>query len=265
MPAETVLITGASSGIGLEFAKQFAKDGSELILVARRRDRLELLAAELKAIYGTTSTIITSDLSLPEAPQQLMDQIHQAGKQVDVLVNNAGFGQLGEFDEIPLQRQLNMIQLNVSAVVALSHLCLPGMRSRRRGAILNIGSTASFQPGPNVAVYYATKAFVLSFSEALWKELRGTGVTVTCLCPGPTKTEFGDESAMHDTPVFKHNAMNVSDVVKAGYRALRRGKRLVIPGVVNNLLATSVRFTPRGTLLDVMTMLQPLKKKNQTV
>jgi short-subunit dehydrogenase len=260
MPNEVVLITGASSGIGLELAKKFAADGSELILVARRTERLKELASELQEKHGTVATVLTFDLTIPGAAQELMLQIGQLGKNVDVLVNNAGFGQLGEFGDIPLDRQLDMIQLNISAVVALTHLCLPGMKSRRRGAILNIGSTASFQPGPHVAVYYATKAFVLSFSEALWKELRKSGVSVTCLCPGPTKTEFGDHSAMHDTPVFKHNAMNVKDVVNAGYRGLRRKKRLVIPGLVNKVLATSVRFTPRAAILDVMSYLQPLRK-----
>ncbi|HWL10380.1 MAG TPA: SDR family oxidoreductase [Planctomicrobium sp.] len=261
MSSETVLITGASSGIGWELAKRFAADGSELILVARRADRLNELADQLHAKHGTVSTVIVCDLSLPDAPQHLVNQIHAQGKQVDVLINNAGFGQLGAFNEIPLDRQLNMIQLNVSALVALTHLCLPGMLSRKRGAIMNIGSTASFQPGPNVAVYYATKAFVLSFSEAIWKELKGTGVTVTCLCPGPTKTEFGDHSAMHDTPVFKHNAMNVEDVANTGYRALRRRRRLIIPGLINNLLAGSVRITPRAAILDIMTWLQPIQKK----
>jgi len=260
MSTETVLITGASSGIGWELAKRFAADGSELILVARREDRLQELADQLQKQHGTVSTILTHDLSEPDAARQLMDQIHSRGKQVDVLINNAGFGQLGAFQEIPLERQLNMIQLNVSSLVALTHLCLPGMLSRKKGIILNVGSTASFQPGPNVAVYYATKAFVLSFSEALWKELKGSGVSVTCLCPGPTKTEFGNESAMHDTPVFKHNAMNVTDVVNTAYRALRRKKRLVIPGILNNLLTASVRFTPRASILEIMTLLQPVKR-----
>ncbi|SFI68506.1 SDR family NAD(P)-dependent oxidoreductase [Planctomicrobium piriforme] len=260
MATETVLITGASSGIGLELAKRFAADGSELILVARRTDRLEELAELLKREHGTTSTVISADLAQPGAPQHLMEQIQAAGKQVDVLVNNAGFGQLGEFSKISLDRQLNMIQLNIASVVALTHLCLPGMLARKKGAILNLGSTASFQPGPHVAIYYATKAFILSFSEAIWKELKGTGVTVTCLCPGPTKTEFGNESQMHDTPVFKHNAMNVEVVANAGYRGLRKRKRLVIPGAVNKMLAASVRVTPRATILDIMSMLQPVKK-----
>jgi len=261
MSREVVLITGASSGIGRELARLFAADGAELILTARRDERLRELAAELQQQHGTVSTIVPLDLSRSEAPRELVDQITAAGKQVDVLINNAGFGQMGPFVEISLERQLEMIRLNVSSLVALTHLLLPGMLQRQRGAVLNLGSTAAFQPGPNVNVYYATKAFVLSFSEALWKELRGTGVCVTCLCPGPTRTEFGDESAMHDTPVFKHNAMRVEDVARAGFRGVRRRKRLVMPGFVNRLLSFSVRLTPRSVILDVMTMLQPLKQR----
>lgn len=260
MSNEVVLITGASSGIGRELAKLFAADGAELILTARRADRLHELAEQLKTQHGTVSTIIPLDLGTPEGPQELFNQIQSAGKQVDVLINNAGFGQMGPFVEISLERQLNMIQLNISSLVALTHLLLPGMLQRKRGAVLNLASTASFQPGPNVNVYYATKAFVLSFSEALWKELEGSGVTVTCLCPGPTRTEFGDESSMHDTPVFKHNAMRVEDVARCGYRGVRRRKRLVMPGLMNNLLSFSVRITPRPVILSVMTLLQPLKK-----
>lgn len=261
MSSDVVLITGASSGIGRELARNFAADGAELILTARRDDRLKELAAELQQKHGTVSTVIPLDLGTPTAPEELVRQIAAAGKQVDVLVNNAGFGQMGPFAEIPLDRQLNMIQLNVSSLVALTHLLLPGMLARKHGAVLNLASTAAFQPGPNVNVYYATKAFVLSFSEALWKELKGTGVCVTCLCPGPTRTEFGDESAMHDTPVFKHNAMRVEDVAKAGFRGVKRRKRLVMPGLMNQLLSFSVRLTPRPVILDVMTMLQPLKRK----
>jgi short-subunit dehydrogenase len=260
MAKETVLITGASSGIGRELAKLFAADGCELILTARRSDRLRTLADELLQSHGVSSTVLTADLATPAGPFQLWEQIQAAGKGVDVLINNAGFGQLGQFTKIPLQRQLDMIQLNNSSLVALSHLCLPGMLEKRRGSILNLGSTASFQPGPNVAIYYATKAFVLSFSEALWKELRGTGVCVTCLCPGPTRTEFGEESQMHDTPVFRHNAMRAEDVARMGHRALRKRKRLVIPGVVNKVLSSAVRWTPRSVILEVMTLLQPLKK-----
>lgn len=259
MSSETVLITGASSGIGRELARLFAADGSELILVARREEKLRELAAELKTRHGAECLIIPSDLTRPGAALQLIAAIQAAGKSVDVLVNNAGFGQFGKFAEISLERQLNMIQLNVASLVELTHLCLPEMLRRKRGSVLNLGSTASFQPGPNCAIYYATKAFVLSFSEAIWKELRGSGVCVTCLCPGPTRTGFGDDSGMHDTPVFKYNSMRVEAVARAGHRAVRRRRRLVMPGITNKLLAFGVRLTARPIVLEIMRWLQPAR------
>jgi len=262
MSTETVLITGASSGIGRELARKFAADGSRLILVARRRPELEQLADELRRIHATESHVIPCDLADPESPQSLFDAVGERGLQVDILVNNAGFGQHGPFADISIERQLAMIRVNVSALVHLTHLFLRPMQARNKGAILNVGSTASFQPGPNCAVYYATKAFVLSFSEAISRELRGSGVRVTCLCPGPTRTGFGDDSGMHDTPVFRLNAMSVETVAAAAHRGLRRGKRLVMPGLLNNLLAASVRFTPRAVILDVMNLLQPIRKRS---
>jgi len=261
MGKDVVLITGASSGIGRELARLFAADGADLILTARREDRLTALADELQQRYGTVSHIVPLDLTQPSASQELFEKVQATGLRVNILINNAGFGQLGPFVDIPLQRQLDMIQLNVTSLVALTHLFLPGMLEQKKGSVLNLASTAAFQPGPNVNIYYATKAFVLSFSEALWKELQGTGVCVTCLCPGPTRTEFGDESSMHDTPVFKFNAMSVEAVARAGYKGVRKRKRLVMPGLRNQLLSFSVRLTPRPVILDVMTMLQPLKKK----
>lgn len=259
--AETALITGASSGIGWELAKLLAADGCRLVLVARRTDRLQQLAAELARDHRTECLVIPLDLTQPDAPAQLVAAVAERGWDVDILVNNAGFGQLGRFAEISRERQLDMIQLNIKTLVDLTHRFLPGMQARRRGRVLNVGSTASFQPGPNCAVYYATKAFVLSFSEAISEEAQGTGVTVTCLCPGPTRTEFGEESDMHSTPVFRFNAMSVEAVAKAGHRGLRRGARLVMPGLKNNLLSFSVRLTPRPVILKVMQLLQPLRGK----
>jgi uncharacterized protein len=256
MSNETVLITGASSGIGRELARLFAADGAELILVARREHLLNELAVELRASHGAETTVIPLDLSRPDAPQQLHERLADEGREIDVLVNNAGFGQLGRFQEISLDRQLRMIQVNVASLMHLTHLFLPGMLERKRGAILNLGSTAAFQPGPNSAVYYATKAFVLSFSEALFSELKGTGVAVTCLCPGPTTTGFGDDSGMQQTRVFRLNSMPVEAVAQAGFRGVRRRKRLVIPGLWNRILSTSVRFTPRSAILEVMQFLQ---------
>lgn len=256
MSNETVLVTGASSGIGLELARLFAADGAELILVARRTELLNQLAEELHTNHGTTSTVISLDLSEPDAPQRLYDEVTAAQKQVDVLVNNAGFGQLGRFVDVPLERHLSMIQVNIAALTHLTYLFLPQMRERRQGAILNLGSTAAFQPGPNSAVYYATKAYVLSFSEALSTELRRSGVSVTCLCPGPTRTGFGEDSDMEKTLIFRVNSMSVASVARAGYRGVRRRRRLVMPGIMNNLLSAGVRISPRYLTLLIMRRLQ---------
>lgn len=259
MPQEIVLITGASSGIGWELAKLFAADGSELILVARSEDKLNELAAELKEKHGTSSTVIPLDLAEHGSAHMLYEQVQSLGKQVDVLVNNAGFGQMGLFEKIPLERHTNMCELNMMTLTQLFYLYLSEMKARNSGSVLNIGSTASFQPGPNAAVYYATKAYVLSLSEAVHAELWGTNVNVTCLCPGPTKTGFGEDSDMGDLAMFKTNVMEVEQVAQAGYRGLRKGKRVVVPGLVNNLLAFSNRFTAKPVILWVMKRLQPVK------
>ncbi len=261
-PTETVLITGASSGIGLELAKLFAADGSRLILAARNADRLRQLADELTSKHGTECHVIPVDLTQLDGPGQLMDEVDRLGLTVDVLVNNAGFGQYGHFADIPMQRQLEILDVNNRALVELTHRVLTGMLERRRGSILNLGSTASFQPGPHSAVYYATKAFVLSFSEALWAETHRHGVCVSCLCPGPTRTGFGADSDMDQTPVFKYNSMRVDDVAKAGHRAVRMRKRLVIPGWVNWMLAFGTRLPHRRHMLWIMEQLQPPKKSS---
>ncbi|QDT32664.1 SDR family NAD(P)-dependent oxidoreductase [Thalassoglobus polymorphus] len=260
MSNEIVLITGASSGIGWELAKLFAADGSELILVARRLDRLEELSKQLQEQHGTTSTLFQMDLSVPGSAEELFSKVQDTGKQVDVLVNNAGFGQIGRFEEISLDRQTSMCELNIVTLTQLTHLFLNQMVPRDSGAILNIGSTASFQPGPNAAVYYATKAYVLSFSEALHAELWGKNISVTCLCPGPTKTGFGDDSDMGSLPMFKNNIMEVESVAKAGYRGLRKKKRLIVPGIFNNLLAFSNRFAARPIPLWIVKRMQTLPK-----
>src|ERR1035438_2534004 len=188
--SETVLVTGASSGIGLELARCFTADKSNLVLVARNTAALEKLAAELRGRFQIEVHVIPADLARPESPQNIFDELKGRGTVVDVLVNNAGFGLHGSFAELPLPRQLEIVQVNVSALVALTGLFLPGMVQRKRGGILNVGSVAGFLPGPHMAVYYASKAFVQSFSEALFEELRGTGVSVTNLCPGPTESNF---------------------------------------------------------------------------
>jgi short-subunit dehydrogenase len=249
---QTVLITGASVGIGYELAKQFARGKHDLMLVARNEEKLREVAGEMKAAFGVGAEVMTADLSDPAAPRQLVERL--GGRAVDVLVNNAGFGAIGRFDQVELARQLEMIQVNVAALVHLTHLLLPGMVARGRGGVLNVASTASFQPGPWMAVYYASKAFVLSFSEALGVELRKTGVKVTALCPGPTQSEFRQRAKMEDSPVFKSSMIPVAsaeEVAAAGYRGFVRGKRIVVPGVMNRLGILGAKWAPRGAVARV--------------
>jgi short-subunit dehydrogenase len=245
MPPEIALITGASSGIGLELAKLFAADKSNLVLVARSEDKLCALAEQLKVEHGVEVVVLPANLADPAAPQAIFDQLAGQDVMVDVVVNNAGFGAVGPVADIPLQRQLDMIQVNVSALTHLTRLFLPGMIERGRGGVLNVGSTAGFQPGPNMAVYYATKAYVLSFTEALAEELAATGVSVTCLAPGATATGFAAAADMEDSLLFRLGTMDASAVALTGYRGFRRSKVIVVPGLRNKLGALSVRFAPR--------------------
>lgn len=253
----TALITGASAGIGLELAKRFAAAGHALVLTARRADELNTIAEQLKAAHHVAVHVVPLDLSSPDGPAKLHEQVTAAGLSVDVLVNNAGFGTLGPFLDTDLEKELAMIRLNVSALVELCGLFVPAMKARGSGRVLNVASTAAFQPGPFMAIYYATKAFVLSFSEALWDELNGSGVTVTCLCPGPVRTEFADRAGMNETNLFRGpNVMAVGPVCEAAFKATMKGKRLVIPGVWNKLLVFGVRFAPRRMILRIVRRFQ---------
>jgi short-subunit dehydrogenase len=246
---KTALITGASGGIGLDLARLFAEGGYDVVLVARTESKLKELATELASKHGVSARAVAADLADPAAPAQLMERLKAEGVQVDVLVNNAGYGGYGTFAETELDAELKMIQLNISALTALSKAVLPGMLARKSGRILNVASTAAFQPGPLMAVYYATKAYVLSFSEALANETKGTGVTVTCLCPGPTKTGFQQQAKMEESKLVKGKVMMDSlTVARIGYEALHQGQTVVIPGFMNKMLATSVRFLPRGAV-----------------
>ncbi len=256
MTAETALITGASAGIGWELARQFAAEKSNLVLVARRRERLEELAAELRTQHGVEVHVVAADLGRADAPQAIVERLTRDGLTIDVLVNNAGFGALGPVAELDLQRQMEMVQVNVAALTHLTRLLLPGMIERRRGGILNVGSTAGFQAGPFMAVYYATKAYVVSFSEALADELAASGVTVTCLCPGPTLTEFAETAKMGHTLMFKLQTMTAQQVARIGYRSFRRGKLLVVPGWINYLGSMGVRFIPRSMARGIAKRLQ---------
>jgi len=258
MTKETVLITGASSGIGWELAKVFAAGNSNLILVARNTTAMEKLAEELRQQFSIQVEILGCDLSQATAPQWIFDRLQGWG--VDVLVNNAGFGLHGGFADLPLARQLEMIQVNIAALVALTGLFLPGMIQRRRGGILNVGSVAGFMPGPNMAVYFATKAFVLSYSEALHEELRGTGVTVTDLCPGPTETNFSMVARAHHVRQLQvARKMSAREVAVAGLRDFRSARCLSIPGWSNVFFSQLPRFNPRAWIRKAVLRVNRLK------
>jgi uncharacterized protein len=252
----TALITGASFGIGLEFARIFAREGYNLVLVARSADRLRQLASELEKNHGVRSLILATDLSEPGASSYVLDQTTRAGIEVDVLVNNAGFGQYGMFAENDLEECLRQIQLNVTTLTHLTRLYLPAMIQKRSGRILNVASTAAFQPGPLMAVYFATKAYVLHLSEALANELSETGVTVTCLCPGATATEFHKRANATGQRLLKFGSMDADTVAEDGYRALMAGKPVVISGFKNWLLAQSIRFSPRSLVTAIARKIQ---------
>jgi short-subunit dehydrogenase len=251
------LVTGASAGIGRELARRFAAGGHDLVLTARRADELRALADELSAEHGVAVRAVPADLSDPVAPRTLFDEVAAAGLAVDVLVNNAGFGMYGPFAEADPDRLLAMVQVNVAALTHLTRLFLPGMVARGRGRVLNVASTAAFQPGPLMAAYYASKAYVLSLSEALAFELRGAGVTVTCLCPGPTRTEFAAAAVVGGSRLFDSPyVMDAAPVAEAGYRAAMRGRRVVVPGLLNRLGAFATRFVPRPLLMRVVHRIQ---------
>jgi len=256
---KTALITGASFGIGLELARIFAREGHDLVLVARSGDKLRQLAAELEKNYNARSLILAADLTDPGACAYILDQTTRASLEVEILANNAGFGQYGMFAESDLEDCLRQIQLNVTALTHLTRLYLPEMVGRKSGRILNVASTAAFQPGPLMAVYFATKAYVLHFSEALANELSGTGVTVTCLCPGATATEFHKRANASQMNLLKMGSMDARTVAEDGYRALMTGKPVVISGFKNWLVAQSVRFSPRKMVTAIARNLQESK------
>jgi len=245
---ETVLITGASSGIGLEIAKCFAADKSNLVLVARSTDALEKLATELRLQFKVKVHVLTADLAKPESPQWIFDEAGRAGIIVDVLVNNAGFGLQGMFSELPLARQMEILQVNQTALTALTGLFLPGMIARNRGGILNVGSIAAFQPGPAMALYFASKAYVQSFTEALSAELSETQIHVSVLCPGPTSTNFGKVARGGKVRRRKLPGMTAEAVAKYGYEKFRRRQVVIVPGWGNKMSVFFVRFIPRGVL-----------------
>ena len=254
--SKTALITGASSGIGYELAVLFAADGFDCILVARSHGKLQELAARLEGEHRVKTLVLAKDLSKPSAVDEIYEEVSAASMEVDVLVNNAGFPVYGLFVETDLAAELEMLQVNVVALTALTKLFLKGMIERRNGRILNLASTAAFEPGPLMAVYYASKAYVLSFSEALANDLHGTGVTVTALAPGPTRTGFQKRGALEDSRLVQGQIAGARSVAQAGYRGMMAGKTVMIPGFTNKLVPWIVRVSPRGMLTRVVRRMQ---------
>ncbi len=254
---KTALITGASGGIGYELALQLAADGYQLVVVARNSQRLQRIASEITGKFKVPVHIIEMDLSEMDAPQRLFEEVQTLGIQIDVLVNNAGFGVYGSYLETNGETELRMIDLNMRTLTDLTKRFVPGMVRRGTGGILNVASTGAFQPGPLMSVYFATKAYVLSYTEALANEMQGTGVVVSVLCPGMTKTEFfiapafSDQKQNVNLQRVERMMMDASAVATIGYRGFKKGKRVIIPGLLNKLLAITSKLSPRGFVLAV--------------
>lgn len=254
---QTALITGASAGIGVDLAECFAKGGYDLVITARSEAALKEVGDRIAKTHGVKVTPVAADIGSPNGGARLAADIAGRGLLVDVLVNNAGFGHTGAYGAEPIEPQLGMVDLNVRALTELTHIYWKGMLAKKRGGILNVASTAAFQPGPLMAVYYASKAYVLSFTEALWEEARGTGVHVTCLCPGPTVSKFHDRAGTDKTKLSKAaKPMGSMPVARMGYEAFQRNKRVVITGVQNKVLATATRMLPKGSVLRIVRGLQ---------
>ncbi len=245
MARPTALITGASMGLGREFAEIFAAEGHDLVVVARSKDKLEALAKEIRQRHGAEVTVLAEDLTDPAAPERIVKATQAKKIAVDVLVNNAGFGSTGPFSALDRKRELEMVQVNIAALLDLTHRFLPSMLERRRGRILNVGSTAGFQPGPFMATYYATKAFVNHFTEALASELEGTGVTATVLCPGATATEFAKTARNDTTLLFRLSVADSRKVARDGYRAAMAGRAMTVSGLINKVGVVSTKLSPR--------------------
>ncbi len=250
---KTVLITGTTSGIGYELSKLFAKNGDRLIMVSRNAEKLQKQQAELLNNYDTLIHTIAKDLSQPNAVMEVFDELQKRGLQVDILVNNSGFGIRGRFSDTDLEQELQILQVNIIALTQLTKLIIPGMIEKGFGKILNLGSICSFTPCPLQAVYCASKAYVLNFSNAIRFELAGTGVTVTTLCPGATKTEFPKKTNMEETILFKKMVMEAKTVAKIAYRGLSKNKKTIVPGIINKLLVHLIPFTP-ARITEELTM-----------
>ena len=253
--AKTALITGASAGLGVQFARVFAREDISLVLVARREDRLQQLKSELETRFGVQVSIIPLDLTLPDSVNRVLAFLERHQIEIEYLVNNAGFGQSGSFVDISLERILGQIDLNARCLTGLTHRLLPSMIAKKSGRILNVGSTAGDQPGPFMAVYYASKAYVNSFSEALHYELKGTGVTVTLSCPGPTFTEFPAVANVEHERLFQMAAMPADVVARQAYRAMMKGTRRITHGGRNKIGSQLIRLFPKSTALEIVARL----------
>jgi short-subunit dehydrogenase len=257
LQGRTALITGASSGFGVEFARLFARDGYNLVLVARSEGKLNDLAATLRQRHGIRVTVLPKDLTDPAAAAEIGAELDRQGIEVDALVNNAGFATYGTFSDIAPDADLDLVKVNILALTALTKRFLPGMVARRRGQILNVASTAAFQPGPLMAAYYASKAYVLFLSEGIAEEVRGSGVTVTALCPGPSRTGFQERAAMQESKLVNgRSIMDAATVARIGYQALQKGQTVVVPGLINRLMAQAPRVTPRALTLRIVKGMQ---------
>ncbi len=261
MASNYALVTGASGGIGLEFSKLLAADGYSLVLAARSKDTLLQLAKELKVLGAPDVVVLQVDLSKPDAGRYVAEQVEVRSIKLDVIINNAGFGDLGPFAQADWDKLQRMIRLNMEALTQIMHLGLPWMVERNKGMILNVASTAAFQPGPLMAVYYATKAYVLHLSEAVWKELKASGsnVTVTALCPGPTDTGFADAADVSGSKLFDRKLPTAAHVAAFGYKAMKKGKRVAIHGWQNRMLMRLTWLVPRSLLLSYVYSLQRKK------
>ncbi len=244
------LVTGASAGLGAEFARLCARRGDEVVLAARRKERLDALAAEIGNAH-----VVPIDLARGQAPHQLVAELQGRGLRVETLINNAGFGLAGRFADLPMTRQREMLDLNIAALTELTHLVLPLMREKRQGGILNVASTGAFQPGPGIAVYFAAKAYVLSFTEALHQELKGSGIKVSALCPGPTATEFGAVAGVTSERFQKFSA-DAAGVAAAGLKGLGRNQAVIVPGFMNKVSAQSHRLIPRAAMRRIVASLK---------
>lgn len=252
----TALVTGASEGIGKQLAFECAANGNDVVLVARNEEQLRAIAGEIEAGYYVRAHVQPADLTDREAPARIVERLQSQSISVDILINNAGFGTLGPFLSIDLPSTIRIIELNIIALTTFVRLLGPGMVERKAGYILNVASTAAFQPGPLMAVYYASKAYVLHLSEALANELTGTGVSVTALCPGPTLTGFQARAGMENVKMMKGPVMDAKDVARIGYRGMKRRKRIVIPGFLNKVVAQSYRLSPRWLTASVVRWIQ---------